>query len=470
MTVPAARRAGRWTTSIAIGVLASALALSAVTAASAADPETRLKDTAPFRVGVAIDQRETSGDPGRVVTEHFDQVTAENHMKPDAWYDGQRTLRIHPQAAAIVDFADERGLDVYGHTLVWHNQTPAWFFQTASGQPLSTSDADRSILRERMRTHIFGVARLLSERDGLFGAGNPLTAFDVVNEVISDGPEADGLRRSEWYRVLGEEFIDLAFRYADEAFNETYAAPDTDRPVVLFINDYSTEWDAKRARYLALVDRLLARGVPVDGVGHQFHVSMSLNVAALARAIDAFADRPVTQAVTEFDVPTGTPVTTAALDAQGAYYRAAFEVFHARKDHLYSVSVWGLNDSRSWRAADGAPLMFFDDLTAKPALVGALAAAPAPAVAVAASSRCVGGRVVLVVTSTNLADAAKTLQTSSAFGGRDFSDVASGRSVAHALSTRAVSIPAGGVTVTAEGGATVSALYPAVTCSAAAPR
>lgn len=465
MTVPAANRAGRWTASIAVGILSGALALSAVTAASAADPAARLKDTTPFRVGVAIDQRETNGDAGRVVAEHFDQITAENHMKPDAWYDGQRNLRIHPQAAAIMDFADDRNLDVYGHTLVWHNQTPAWFFQTAAGQPLSTSDADRAILRDRMRTHIFGVARLLAERDGLFGADNPLTAFDVVNEVVSDGPEADGLRRSEWYRILGEEFIDLAFHYADEAFNETYAAPGADRPVVLFINDYSTEWDAKRARYLALVDRLLARGVPVDGVGHQFHVSMSLNVSALARAIDAFANRPVTQAVTEFDVPTGTPVTTALLDAQGAYYRAAFELFHERKEQLYSVSVWGLNDSRSWRAADGAPLMFFDDLTAKPALHGAIEAAPASTVSVAVTSRCVAGRVVLVVTTTNLAEVPTTVTVQSSFGTSRPTEVASGRSISHALSTRTASISGGLVTAMTTGEAQASHPYAAISCS-----
>ena len=59
----------------------------------------------------------------------------------------------------------------------------------------------------------------------MFGSdNNPLVAFDVVNEVVSDSGEfADGLRRSERYRILGENFIDLAFQYANEAFNDTYA-------------------------------------------------------------------------------------------------------------------------------------------------------------------------------------------------------------------------------------------------------
>jgi endo-1,4-beta-xylanase len=195
----------------------------------------------------------------------------------------------------------------------------------------------------------------------------------VVNEVVADsGDFADGLRRSNWYNVLGEQYIDLAFQYADEAFNDVYAAEGATRPVTLFINDYNTEQAGKRARYHALVERLLARGVPVDGVGHQFHVNLSMPVSALADALDAFEDLPVTQAVTEFDVPTGTPVTQALLIDQGYYYRDAFNVFREHADDLFSVTMWGLIDGRSWRVSSGAPLIFNDALQAKPAYYGAV--------------------------------------------------------------------------------------------------
>ena len=201
----------------------------------------------------------------------------------------------------------------------------------------------------------------------------------MVNEVVSDGAEnPDGLRRSEWFRVLGEEFIDLAFRYADEAFNETYAAPPSDtveaRPVTLFINDYNTEQGGKQDRYRALVERLLARGVPVDGVGHQFHVSLAMPVSALEEALARFADLPVTQAVTEFDVTTGTPVSQARLVDQGYYFRDAFEAFRAHAEDLFCVTAWGLTDGRSWRVDSGAPLIFDDRYQAKPAYYGAVGA------------------------------------------------------------------------------------------------
>ncbi|WP_395243928.1 endo-1,4-beta-xylanase [Agromyces sp. MMS24-K17] len=336
---------------------------------------TGIKDTVDFPVGVAIDSRETQGAASELLLRHFDQVTPENFMKPEAWYDADGAfVASNAESDALMDFAAANDLRVYGHVLVWHSQTPAWFFQDASGAPLAADDAGRAVLRDRLRQHVFDVAGYLAGRYGPFGSDtNPLAAIDVVNEVVSDGGEyADGLRRSEWYRVLGEEFIDLAFRYADEAFNGEFAAAGADRPVTLFINDYNTEQDGKQGRYRALVERLLARGVPVDGVGHQFHVSLAMPVSALEGAIERFADLPVTQAVTELDVTTGTPVTQAKLVEQGYYTRDAFRVFREHADDLFSVTVWGLTDGRSWRVDSGAPLLFADTLKAKPAYVGAV--------------------------------------------------------------------------------------------------
>ncbi|AYF98192.1 endo-1,4-beta-xylanase [Protaetiibacter intestinalis] len=333
---------------------------------------TPIKDTVDFPVGVAIDTRETVGAAEELTLKHFDQITAENAMKPEGWYDAEKQFSPSGDIDALMDFAQENDLKVYGHVLAWHSQTPAWFFEDAEGAPLTTSDADKAILRQRLHDHIFAVAQYLADGWGDFGSDtNPLYAFDVVNEVVSDSGEyADGLRRSEWYRILGEEFIDDAFEYANEAFNDTYAADGADHPVTLFINDYNTEQSGKQVRYHALVERLLARGVPVDGVGHQFHVSLSMPVSALEAAIEAFEDLPVRQAVTEFDVTTGTPVTDAKLVDQGYYFRDAFRVFRAHAEDLFSVTVWGLNDGRSWRSSSGAPLVFNDGLQAKPAYYG----------------------------------------------------------------------------------------------------
>lgn len=338
---------------------------------------TPLKDSVDFPLGVAIDSRETTGAASQLLLHHFNQITPENHMKVEAWYDEERAFTRHAQATALLDYARDNDLRLYGHVLVWHSQTPAWFFQDGDGRELTASDADKQFLRDRLRTHIDDVAQSIYDDYGAFGSDtNPVVAWDVVNEVIADQETADGLRTSRWYQVLGEEYIHLAFRYAEEAFNERLAAPGTDRPVKLFINDYNTEQGTKGAQYEALVKRLLAADVPIDGVGHQFHVSVNTSIASLEGALDRFAGLGLLQEVTELDV-TINPATAANRIRQGHFYRDAFDVFRAYDaaapagEELFAATVWGLTDNRSWRS-EQQPLLFDAGLQAKPAYYGAV--------------------------------------------------------------------------------------------------
>ena len=335
---------------------------------------TPLKSTVTFPVGVAIDNRETVGAYAQLVNKHFDQITPENSMKPEAWYDASKNFRINPDAKTLMDFAQANGLRVWGHTLVWHQQTPAWFFQHDDGTPLTSSAADQTILRNRLHDHIFNIAKTLSDMYGPFGSStNPLVGFDVVNEVVSDGTtESDGLRRSSWYNILGPEYIDDAFNYADLAFNHTYEAAGATRPIKLAINDYNTEQSGKHQRLHDLVAGLLSRGIPVDIVGNQFHLSLATPIQSIDAALTGFEDLPVMQDVSELDVPTGTPVDQAKLIDQGYFYRDLFRIFRAHSSHLFSVTLWGLYDGRSWRSSSGAPLLFNDALQAKPAFYGAI--------------------------------------------------------------------------------------------------
>ncbi|WP_203655152.1 endo-1,4-beta-xylanase [Demequina activiva] len=332
---------------------------------------TPIKDTVPFPMGVAIDSRETVGAPADLLLRHFNQISAENFMKPEAWYDGDGNFAPNAgEIDSLMDFAVENDLRMYGHVLVWHSQTPAFFFQDESGAPLTNSPEDQAILRSRMETHINNVAEYLSQW-GEYGGDNPLVAWDVVNEVIDDSAAySDGMRRSEWYRILGETFVDDAFEFAEAAFNGTYAADGVDRPVTLFINDYNTEQAGKRGRYLGLIERLINRGAPIDGIGHQFHLNLSLPVENLEQAIVDAKALGLIQAVTEFDVTTGVPESEAKFIDQGYYYRDAFEIFRTYADDIYSATVWGLIDSRSWRDDNGGPLVFDDAFQAKPAYYG----------------------------------------------------------------------------------------------------
>ena len=155
-------------------------------------------------------------------------------MKPEAWYDADRAFAIHPEATAIMDFAQaNEPRACYGHTLVWHSQTPAWFFTRDDGHA-----ADEQRRRPAGPPRPPALAHLLRSPEALSTAYGPVRQRDESagrlrrrqRGRVGCEHRSDGLRRSRWYDVLGESYIDLAFGYADEAFNETYAVTGPDSP------------------------------------------------------------------------------------------------------------------------------------------------------------------------------------------------------------------------------------------------
>ncbi|QGV66806.1 endo-1,4-beta-xylanase [Clavibacter nebraskensis] len=345
-------------------------------------------------VGVAIDGRETVGAGADLVGRQFNAFTPENAGKPESVQpeEGRFTFA---QIDQLLDYADRTGTKVYYHVLFWHSQTPAWFFLDGD-RPLTDSPADQALLRARMEAHVKGIADHVAARypDG----GSPIWAMDVVNEVIDDGPNdnAHDMRDSRWYQVLGEGFVDEGFRLARAYFPG----------VKLFINDYNTELPTKRADYLELISALVARGVPIDGVGHQAHVDFARPVSWLRDSIRAVEriDTRLLQAITELDVNASnqnegadvsgapqdpyTPVYADDADAGaevGHYYRDLFQMIRQQAASIDSVTFWGVSNARSWlRTWPIArpweqPLLFDDDLQAAPAYWGIVDAKRLPA-------------------------------------------------------------------------------------------
>lgn len=347
-------------------------------AGSNIDDSVPLKSTLPFPIGAAGDARITEGAGEPTLSKHFNSVSAENHMKPEAWYDTNGNfVAVNPHADSLVNWANANDGRVFGHVMLWHSQIPAWFFESEDGVPLTDSEQDQEIFKDRIAEHIDNVAKYFADKYGPYGsAGNPIKAYEIVNEVVNDGNNPQ-LRNSRFYQILGEDFIEIAFRLSDAAFNDKYAAVGVDQPVTLFINEYGTEGGdgsgTKLQRYYDLVERMLDKGVPIHGVGHQFHTSLSRDVNNLKIALDKFADLDVVQAVTEFDVSIG-DVNELNLIRQGHFVREAFDIFkefHAQTDAIYSVTAWGLRDLGSWRYYEGAPLLFDNYFNAKWAYRGA---------------------------------------------------------------------------------------------------
>ncbi|GAB3502490.1 endo-1,4-beta-xylanase [Spirosoma knui] len=290
-----------------------------------------------FPIGVAVAPRNLTAPDADLIRQQFNSITPENAMKMGP---------IHPEenrynwkdADAIVDFAQQNGMKVRGHTLCWHNQTPRWFFTDASGQQIS-----KDVLFARMKQHISDVMGRYKGK---------IYAWDVVNEAVPD--TGTGMyRKSKFYEIAGEEYIEKAFQYAHEV----------DPSAVLFYNDYNTESAAKREKIYQLLKKLKAKGVPVQGVGLQGHWSIYEPTAQeLEESITKFASLGLKVQVTELDVSvypkeherrakkdTDKSEFTPEMDAkQAAHYKMLFDVFRKHKDAITGITFWNVSDKSTW--------------------------------------------------------------------------------------------------------------------------
>lgn len=283
-----------------------------------------------FEIGAAVTPA-TIKSHSRLLQQHYNSVTAENEMKFE---------RIQPKegqfsfgdADQIIAFAEEHGIKVRGHTLVWHNQTPRWVFSNEDG-----SAADRDTILRRMKTHIDTVAGRYKGK---------VYCWDVVNEVIDE--ESDGLLRpSPWRDLVGEDFIEKAFQYAHEADDEA----------LLFYNDYNESSPAKCDKIIRLVLSLQEKGIPIHGVGLQAHWNVAEpDYDDIQRAIERYATLGLRLHVTEMDVSVFAwqdrrniaQPTAEMLDLQQQRYERFFQILRSYKDVIDNVTFWGVADDVTW--------------------------------------------------------------------------------------------------------------------------
>ena len=365
--------------------MAVAFLPSLATAADATGKATTLQAAYAddFLMGVAVNDDIVSGRDAlsqALVPLHFNAITAENVMKNEV---------IHPRpgaydfaaADAFVDFGEKHGMFIVGHTLVWHNQTPDWFFFHENGTPVG-----RDALVERMREHIEAVAGRYRGR---------VDAWDVVNEQIG---EDGGYRDTRWVAGIGDgdELVRLAFTFASRY------APDTE----LYYNDFNAWRPEKRDGIVRMVEMLQAAGIRIDGIGMQGHWGLDYpSTAHIEAAIDAYAALGLKVMITELDVdvlpltkegqiigtgmahpqfqlpefkrfldpyPDGLPPQVQRRLAER--YAELFRLFQRKRDAIARVSLWGVHDGMSWKndypipKRSNYPLLFDRERRPKPAL------------------------------------------------------------------------------------------------------
>jgi endo-1,4-beta-xylanase len=330
-----------------------------------------------FLIGAAlnagqIEEKDAVADA--VIKKQFSTITPENIMK---------CVIINPQwdkydftlADKIVEYGKKHNIAVIGHTLIWHSQLSSFVQKIQSKDSLQTFFIN----------HITTIA---SRYDG------KVKGWDVVNEAL----EEDGsLRKSIFLNKLGDNYIVEAFRLAQKA------APNTE----LYYNDYNIEQPKKRAGAIALIKKIQAAGVRIDGVGIQGHWrSYKVPMKEIEESINEFAALGIKVMFTELDLGVlpnpwdgdaadinlkaeynakmnpyveGLPDSVATMQAKS--YGDLFKLFVKYKDKIGRITFWGVNDGQSWLngwpipGRTNYPLLFDRNFKPKPAFTAVIDAA-----------------------------------------------------------------------------------------------
>ncbi len=330
-----------------------------------------------FLIGTAINTREieekdTPAD--RLIKQQFNAVTPENIMKAEIIQPGWDKYNFD-LADKLVAYAKKNNIKVNAHNLIWHSQLPYFMHHM--------QDADS--VRKYFENHIKTVA---GRYDG------KVYSWDVVNEALNE----DGtLRNSIFLQKLGDDYVVEAFRLAQKASPHSK----------LYYNDYNIEQPQKRAGAIALIKKIQAAGVRIDGVGIQGHWRADkVPMKDIEESIKEFSALGIEVMFTELDLSVlpnpwdnatadvnktaagnakmnpytnGLPDSVAQMQAKA--YADLFQLFLKYKQHVSRITFWGVNDGQSWlngwpiRGRTNYPLLFDRNFQPKPAFYSVIATA-----------------------------------------------------------------------------------------------
>jgi endo-1,4-beta-xylanase len=323
------------------------------------------------RIGCALGKAPLQMNPAEqeLLRTQFNAITPENCMKPEPIHPSPEVYRF-TEADALVAFAGHHQMEVTGHCLVWHQQSPTWMFK--DGQ----APASRDLVLSRLASHLETVMGRYRGQ---------IAGWDVVNEAVADHG-SNLLRDTFWTQTVGDDFVEQAFRLAHAV----------DPEAKLYYNDFNIELPTKRAKTLTLLRRLLDAGVHLDGVGIQGHwIIDQIPFDDIEQTITEFHQLGLKVMITELDLdimdrpdcgadvswqdqtkrkfdPYAGNCPDEILTAHAQQYGQLFERFARQSEKLSRITFWGLHDGGSWLNAwpwkrKNFPLLFDRDCRPKAA-------------------------------------------------------------------------------------------------------
>lgn len=335
-----------------------------------------------FKIGGAVTAGELAPKSTKdLILKHYNSITVGNELKPENMLDKKATLAyleetgdnttpqvsLNGSARMILNFCRDNKIPVRGHVLVWHSQTPTWFFTKDYTDNYDADNwVDKETMLKRMEAYIKGVFAVLSKEY----PDVDFYAWDVVNEAWTDGGEPrkagkyeDYNESSAWVTVFGDNsFIEPAFEYARK-----YAPASTK----LYYNDYNEYIQGKTDAIIKMATELKSKDL-IDGIGLQSHLNVTNNktsepfptVGIYESALKKFTELGLDIQITELDATADHEVKDWEK-LQAKYYGDLFKAIRKYRENISAVVFWGTTDDQSWRA-DRTPLLFDAEYQTKP--------------------------------------------------------------------------------------------------------
>ena len=324
-----------------------------------------LHQNANFHIGTSVRFVPFSKDTiaQKIQQHHFNSYTAGSDMK--MYQICPRPGDYHwSRVDSIVDYATKNNQRLFGHNLIWHSSTPKWVEKKALNDP--------EWLDGFMKEYI---SKYVARYKGI------VNGWDVVNEGLNT--KGKGLRtESIWYKVLGKEYIEKAFKYAHEA----------DPDAILFYNDFNIERDSlKLDSMIEMVNDFLDRDIPISGIGFQMHIRMDIPNEIIAKSLKKASKTGLQIHLSEVDIIFNThddskgggiqvydSLTSEMKLSQARKYSELVKIYQdvVPRKQQYGITFWGFNDRDTWIRRffniNDWPCIYDDNLLPKPAFYGFL--------------------------------------------------------------------------------------------------
>ena len=333
--------------------------------AEANEPLYTLAEKHGFKMGAVISAQSVARkNYTDMVKADFNSITGSNEFKAYSLANQQLSKKsengmpamVYTNADSIAKFAQENGIGIRGHVLVWDAYMPDWFFR--EGYTRENGFVDRDTMCRRLQYYI---EEVVSHFENNFPG--VVYCWDVVNEAVADGTnecKADDPRHVRtsrggtsnlFYDVIGPDYVELAFKYARDAVNKV------NPNIKLFYNDYNTFYNAKRTAITKLIESINKDEKLCDGLGMQGYIGgygqqagcMNPNDIKLVReAINHYASLGLEVQLTELALRN---YDKDKISEHEAFYKDFFTMLSgintADKIKLTGVSIWGLTDDPS---------------------------------------------------------------------------------------------------------------------------